>query len=70
MAAVSRWVTSGGCGSGMSRLCTLPHSCTAPWEMLAKSAAHVEGYSRRTLFAAMTPSCMFSVSGAMGVVMS
>src|SRR5262249_27630454 len=38
--------------------------------MLEKSAAHVEGCSRRTLFAAMTPSCVFSASGAMGVVMS
>ena len=68
MAAASRSVTSSGCGAGMSRACTVPHSCTAPWEMLAKSAAQVEGCSRRTLLAAMTASCVFSASGAMGVV--
>ena len=70
MAAASRSVTSGGCGRGMAVFCTAEHSCTAPWEMLAKRAAHVDGCSRRTLFAAMTPSCVFSTSGAMGVVMS
>jgi hypothetical protein len=62
----SRSGISGGCGSRIFWLATVPHPFSGPGKVSAKSAAHVEGVSSFTMRAAITPSCSFSSKGASG----